>query len=80
LATVEEQIRERALDRQDMEVLRPSSYEGVKSYDGIDHCAERVLDDIERKMDFLQKEERPVDRISIVGSAPLHWKSHEFFR
>ena len=45
------------------------SYQGTRAYDGVDVCADRVVDEVHGKMKALRDSGRQVDKFSILGSA-----------
>lgn len=48
-------------------VLPARSMEWVKSYDGIDHCAERVVQEIDEEIQRIENDGGKVVRFSILG-------------
>ena len=49
-----------------------SSYRGTLSYDGVDVCADRVVDEVQREVNRLKIVGKKVVRFSILGYA-LHY-------
>lgn len=45
------------------------SYQGTRTYDGVDVCADRVVDEIHRKIKALRDSGCQIDKFSILGSA-----------